>query len=198
MRLEKQRITCHECKQVNDIEIPVEVPVAVAVAALRGARCPNCDSSRIYLGGNYADAPAAGPLDSRIAWWELRGEHGLSSMTIFRAFTGRKIRGGVFDPDFDVPYDPADYNRCRRLLELIPEWRADLGKVAEVYPAWKPFVDRWAEFEALWAEESPSDRCEKLYELMQVAVKESHKIRNASSPAFPGKPKNPLDISDIL
>ncbi|HAM42116.1 MAG TPA: hypothetical protein DCP69_12515 [Candidatus Omnitrophica bacterium] len=73
---------------------------------------------------------------------------------------------------FDIPYDPSDFGRCHRLLQLIPEWRANLGKVAEIFPGWKPMVDAWGELEDLWEEELPKGKLPKLYERIQGLVNE--------------------------
>src|SRR6266702_3517315 len=84
------------------------------------------------------------------------------------AVTGPQKSGFLYD----VPHDPADFGRCHRLLQLMPEWRAQLHKVAEVFPKWKPLVDAWNELEALWLKEKPSGRCPLLYERMHVLEEE--------------------------
>jgi hypothetical protein len=66
-----------------------------------------------------------------------------------------------------VPHDPSDFWRCKQLLDLIPEWRSQLDRVAAEVPAFSPFVERWDEMEKLYEEEAPTGRCLKLYKLMQ-------------------------------
>jgi hypothetical protein len=46
------------------------------------------------------------------------------------------------------------FKRCKQLLELFPEWRNNLQKVADKFPKWQPFVDNWQEIEMLFNEES--------------------------------------------
>ena len=31
--------------------------------------------------------------------------------------------------NISYPYDPADFGRCYRLLELIPEWKTEIHKL---------------------------------------------------------------------
>lgn len=65
------------------------------------------------------------------------------------------------------PWDPDDFGRCYRLLELFPEWRGRLGVVAAADPRWQGLVDHWGELEELWREESPGGRAPKLYARMK-------------------------------
>lgn len=174
VRIDKLRCSCQRCSTVFDAQIVVDAPIAVAAASMQAVRCPNCSSTKCGLGGSYDDAPpTTAPLVDRVLWWQHRGEHGVSSATIFRAMTGIVVYGG----SDGIPYDPDDFRRCCLLLTLIPEWKSELGKVAEVYPYWKPFIDKWAEMDALFIRESPAGRCPELYALMQVAVKESRLVK---------------------
>jgi hypothetical protein len=82
-------------------------------------------------------------------WW-----HGLdvgrSSAAIFSSFSGlhqsqaREFSGGA------VPQDASDFGRCRSLLDLFPEWLANLDCVAIAYPStpWPSLVDRWQDLTA--------------------------------------------------
>ena len=175
MDIQKLRCTCSACHQVFDAEIVVEAHIDVVIASLRVIRCPVCGSQKVGLGGNYADAPpSTAPLAERAGWWIARGEHGVSSETIYAVFAVARPRRS------DVPHDPDDFRRCRRLLDLMPEWRSRIEEVALAYPWYRPFTDRWDEMDRLWDEESSSGKCPKLYALMQVAREGSIAIRAQS------------------
>lgn len=76
----------------------------------------------------------------------LRGfDTGLSSRTIFHAFTGR----GLHDRQGSVPHDHHDLGRCVRLLTLFPEF-TPLSRVSEAFPAWDPVLARWDELVGLY------------------------------------------------
>ena len=65
------------------------------------------------------------------------------------------------------PYDPSDFGRVYRLLEIMPSWASRMSEVADKYPEWKPLVDNWAELTALWEAESPNNTCPRLYKKMR-------------------------------
>lgn len=175
------RLTCSSCKTVFDGEVVENAPVAVFTASLEAIRCPVCGSGNCGLGGNHGDAPAPGdPIEARVYWWKNRGEHGISSCTIFYAFTGAvlsPIVGRSLRQAADVPHDPDDFRRCRLLLDLFPEWRADLAPLVHTFPWYGPLVEHWDEMDRLWDEESPSGRCQKLYDLMKELEEQSRAIR---------------------
>jgi hypothetical protein len=100
--------------------------------------------------------------------WIAGDDTGTSSKTIWA------VMMGVADPEcnrYDVPYDPADFGRCVRLLNRVPEWRGRLGEVAAIFPRWQPLVDAWEELETLYEEEFPTGKAPRLYERIQGMVR---------------------------
>jgi hypothetical protein len=80
-----------------------------------------------------------------LSW--VHGKHtGVSSKTILQATTKVCI-DDRFEPD--IPYDYEDFWRCYRLMQMVPA-TADIQKVAEVYPFWKPMADAWPELTKLF------------------------------------------------
>jgi len=172
MKITPIRVTCRDCRKVSDVEVVTEAPIEVAIASMRAARCPACRSANLGLGGSYDDPPpVTAPLTDRAAWWLQRGDTGTSSLTIFQV-----LRNGTPSHP-DIPYDPEDFQRCKQLLDLIPEWRRRLPEVSKRFPWWQPYVDAWDEMEALYAAEVQTGRCEKLYTRMKELEKESNAIR---------------------
>jgi hypothetical protein len=116
--------------------------------------------------------PLTAPVLERAAWWKERGDVGISGLTIWHVFAGGE------PPSADHPYDVADFRRCHQLLSLIPEWRADLGRVAMVYPWFKPFTDNWEVMESLYAEGARDRSCPgTLYALMRDLTREAAMIK---------------------
>lgn len=176
MRIYKMRVTC-KCGHVFDADIVVDALITVTAASMAAVQCPKCGGDKLGLGGAYDDAPPlSAPVEARAGWWRERGETGTSSLTIWSAFAG----GGNPHRHNSYPLDPDDFQRCKKLLDLIPEWRRSLDHVVTAFPWFQPFVSAWPEFERLWAEESPTKRCPKLYAAMQVAGKEADALRSAA------------------
>lgn len=178
MRIDTLRVSCLKktCGHVFDAEIVVEAPVSVAMASIAAIRCPKCGSSMCGLGGNHNDAP---PLSASIAerseWWIKLGEQGSSSLSIFRAIGG-PVGPAARDGGGSIPWDPDDFRRCYQLLELIPEWKSELTKVSDLFPHWKPYVDRWPEMESLYAEERKGGQCPRLYAMLEACEAESKRV----------------------
>ena len=97
--------------------------------------------------------------------WLMSGDTGTSSLTIYSVMTGHA------SDRHDVPYDPADFGRCYRLLKRHPEFRSRMGEVADKYPKWQGLVDAWSELTALYEEELPSGKAPKLYARIQTLIK---------------------------
>lgn len=77
-------------------------------------------------------------IKKRMTFWLLKGERGLSSEVIFENMCEHKFKGGKHHP-----CDPADFGRCYKLLELIPEWKKELHKLKSISPVWEKLVDNW-------------------------------------------------------
>jgi len=97
--------------------------------------------------------------------WERGLFVGSSSGTIFTVCMGRRPMGFAADRLGAAPLDPADFNRCHRLLRVQPEWRSRLGEVALAYPTWKGLVEHWDELTAMLEAKNPA-----MYDRMQVLL----------------------------
>lgn len=92
----------------------------------------------------------------------VRYHSGLSSQTLVAALVP-KLR------DFcdgatrcsglgNMPQDPSDFRRCLDALDLIPNGRKLLGRVAKRHPEWAPLVAEWSDLEALyWTEQHAAE-----------------------------------------
>jgi len=97
---------------------------------------------------------------------------GVSSSTIFSVFVGR-WPATMQHARPNVPQDPADFARCHKLLRVAPEWRRDLKKVSDTFPAWTALVENWSELEVLYEIESAGGKARALYDRMQELIEMS-------------------------
>jgi hypothetical protein len=128
--------------------------------------CVRCLQGLIQEMKLQAATPPSATEPTAIDEWIASGDTGLSSETIWHVLSGRPFPSKHFRPS--KPMDPADFGRCHRLLDKIPEWRARLPEVAAKYPAWSALVGAWDELTELYLEELPTGRCPKLYDRMQA------------------------------
>ena len=108
--------------------------------------------------------------------WIVEGEIGVSSKTMWAVLMD--VAHGPQRLDgrhYDIPHDPDDFRRCFKLIIQVG-WRARLPEVAECFPAWKPYIERWNDLEKLYIEEHPSGRFPRLYALMQELHEQSMTI----------------------
>lgn len=97
--------------------------------------------------------------------WLKNGERGLSSEAIVSHLTGIHIS----QREREHPRDPADLNRCVKLLESAPELRKEMHHMRDVSDIWAKLVDSWDHLEALLKEEivKNNGKCSKTYKKMK-------------------------------
>lgn len=93
--------------------------------------------------------------------WIDGPDAGISSKTIWSVMMDRRV------DRLGIPWDPADFGRCHRLLEAFPAWRTRLPELAARWPAWRPLVENWDRMTALYVRDEPTGKSAELYALMQ-------------------------------
>lgn len=119
------------------------------------------------LGRPHVDArPGMGLED-----WRASDDTGASSKAMawrLSRETGQRF-GRPADPQAH-PHDPADFGRCVRLLDAVPEMRPYIGAMADVSPVWGRLIGEWDSLEALYREEWPKGVAPKLYARMRQII----------------------------
>jgi hypothetical protein len=82
-----------------------------------------------------------------LAKWLASGELGISSNTIATRLSGIDCMPKGWDRDH--PHDPADFIRCQKLLDAVPEFRQRLCEMSGESPEWAGLVARWDEIQGL-------------------------------------------------
>lgn len=100
--------------------------------------------------------------------WLASGERGEPSNAIATKLSGTNCRFYNFGRNtFPHPTDPADFKRCMKLLDQVPEFRERLHEMKEVSEVWSRLVDSWGEFEQLYYKECDTGRCPELFDRMK-------------------------------
>jgi len=92
--------------------------------------------------------------DPQDRWW-LGTDVGKSSAAIFHVLCFDSLKWETNDyARKATPQDAADFGRCKRLLNAIPEWKSRLGEVAVAYKetAWPRIISKWSELETATSE----------------------------------------------
>ncbi len=166
--LHDRDIVCFHCgardRVIHDDQrqgIPINSPawagfIAHGVAFEKAhARCQETESSPTLK------------LETSPGEWERGLFVGSSSGTIFAVLQGHPPLGFARDRLGALPQDPADFQRCHRLLLVVPAWRSRLGEVAAKYPRWAPLVAAWDELTAMLQRRDPG-----MYDRMQALIGE--------------------------
>ena len=106
-------------------------------------------------------------LAMKVLNWQSTGNVGISSATMASIALG--LKKNFYHQTFRHPSDPADLNRCMRLVKDIPEIRDHFGAISEKVPAFKPILDNWDELTKLLRTElkRPDKRAPETYSRMK-------------------------------
>ena len=128
---------------------------------IRGGVCDYvADCVVVYWGGaNMND-----DIQRRVMQWMVSGDTGISSETLACKALGIKRKGHFSD---DAPYDPADFGRCHRLLQKIPELRAMAFPKLRRDKRWQGLIRNWDHLTDTYLHELPSGSCPILYGMMR-------------------------------
>ena len=70
-------------------------------------------------------------------------------------------------PEYAIPHDADDFDRCVKLLEAVPELISKLPQMAQQSSSWAVLVGRWNEFTELYKREG-------FYEVLHEAYSTAH------------------------
>ena len=104
--------------------------------------------------------------------WMQGRDTGISSMTICCTIAGFMWPMHHYP---DVPHNPSDFGRCYRFLNLFPDFKPQLHKVAERFPEWIPFVREWDKLTEMYevALASKAKTAPVMYQFMKELEKEA-------------------------
>lgn len=118
-------------------------------------------------------------MQENLMRWLASGERGESSNTMVTHLTG--INAHRPNGRNTEPHDSGDLNRCRKLLEQVPELQPLLTKMATCSGPWAQLVAHWQELCDLMDEEAPRWRdgegsAKKTYDRMRVLIDAGRRV----------------------
>jgi hypothetical protein len=112
-------------------------------------------------------------FSEKLIQWFKFGDRGASSNTIVEVIEGLPAGMLTSNSGRSHPHDPADFIRCVKLIEEVPEYKEKLRLVRRVSPTWSALIDNWEELELLLEAELPTKRCPLLLNRMQEIIRSS-------------------------
>jgi hypothetical protein len=107
-------------------------------------------------------------FDREERWW-YGLDVGCSSTVIFAVLNENKrlTYDATESGGKSIPHDADDFGRCKRLLDMFPEWRTRLDSVAKAHQdtCWPAIIARWQELEAA----SKEDQTKILAEIIDIS-----------------------------
>lgn len=90
-------------------------------------------------------------MDRDIIRWFANGETGMSSKAMACAASG-------VDPTMKShPCDPADLNRCIKLVDQVPDVKSQFPTIAKMSPQWAAVIQHWDRLRTLFHSEAGED-----------------------------------------
>lgn len=75
-------------------------------------------------------------MKDKILNWYVNGETGASSKVLASVALGQVS-------EKHHPLDPADFNRCLKLVRAVPEIKNYFDQISKLSPQWKSVIDNW-------------------------------------------------------
>lgn len=110
-------------------------------------------------------------IEERAIWWLANGETGMSSKTMVGCFMN------YTNYPINHPYDPSDFGRCYKLLQVIPEWKSNLymRKLKKLSIPWKNLYQNWEKLTEMYEENEKKEwqtyKEIGMFEFMQTLIK---------------------------
>ena len=104
-------------------------------------------------------------MKEKLLKWYATGEKGLSSENMAATVLGLPSR-------LYHPCDPADLNRCIKLVDAVPEIKTKFPEIAKLSPQWKEVINNWEKLREMFISEVGFDwqnhkSAGKTYEFMK-------------------------------
>lgn len=109
-------------------------------------------------------------LTHEMETWLAKGDRGRSSDTIFQRLEGL---GHACTQSEGHPLDVADFVRCEKLLDAVPDFRERFDEMAAVSPQWRSLVSMWSLIARVYELEriEYTGKFKATNELIEIAIK---------------------------
>ena len=127
--IRNQNLFCLNCGDKQVVPYPIDTIMFGAMVTAFNKIHKNCEPT-----WKEPKVDQSKTTEEKANFWLTNGEHGSSSMAMYRAFMDNPVNKSR-------PLDPDDFRRCYLLLKTVPEWRNEMHKIKALSPAWSNLVD---------------------------------------------------------
>ena len=132
-----EKLFCFHCGTSQTMPVPMPVDIATAMMKAFYKLHKNCEKTWVEP---VNDPDGKNEIQNE-RWWMEKGEHGMSSKTMFNILNNNGYRVQNYYNSF--PHDPDDFSRCYLLLKSCPHLKLNLSRMKSVNPTWSNLVDNW-------------------------------------------------------
>jgi len=157
---------CDHCGQSFSLRFPI--PIKDLQAKTKAFELLHKDCPKTW---KEPEVDQSKNIKAKALFWFQNGQRGMSSKTMWFCCMNQPINR------ISYPYDPDDFSRCYKLLEMVPEWKSDfyMQKIALLSPVWSELIKNWKTLTEMYEENTRTDWKNYtkigMYELMQKCIK---------------------------
>jgi len=139
VEIRNDKLFCNNCGGEYSFEYPIAISKISEKTKLFTKLHLDCKQTYVEPKVNDSDS-----VIEKANWWIRNGRIGDSSKTMWNCLIGNK------DFKINYPYDPDDFSRCYKLLEAVPEWKKELGRLKILSVQWSNLIDNWDELTKMY------------------------------------------------
>lgn len=157
------KLFCFNCGASYDMHLPQPIDMTTAMMKQFGKTHKSCKPT-----WKEPEVDLVKDEQQRANWWIANGETGSSSKTMWNCLMGNR--------SFEVnhPWDPDDFKRCYKLLEVVPEWKSRLDELRPLSKVWDGLVSNWPRLNEYYEEQVKIKRANGMYEFMKGIIEKAN------------------------
>lgn len=128
----------------------------------------------------------------------LHEQHSKALALIAEGKTGRSSEALAFNllslntTETSHPHDPADFNRCLRMIYAVPAVKSNLQSMSKVSAYWEALVEHWDQIEQCfldeagfeWTKSTSAPKTHALIQTIVISVRDGVKLDLIELPTF--------------
>lgn len=158
--IRNNKLFCLNCGESHDLNMPIQIPEFSKKTKAFNVLHLNCKPTCKEPVPDQSKS-----MHEKAMFWINNGQIGASSMTMWNCLIGTENEFII-----DHPWDPDDFSRCYKLLEMVPEWKNGLDKLRKLSPTWNNLVENWHKLNEFYLDQVKTKKANGMYEFMKTLI----------------------------